>query len=49
MKKCHNFSLREKTLNALKEYAEETGHSMSLIVDLAVEKYLKEKKKVENA
>ena len=39
------YTIRDKTEGDLREYAKETGHSMSLIVDLAIENYLKTIKK----
>ncbi len=42
-----DFTIRESTIKALREHAKKTGHSMSLIVDLAIELYIREYKKLE--
>lgn len=39
------YTLRPETVKALREHAEKTGHTMSLIVDLAVEAYIRDYKK----
>ncbi len=46
-----SYTIRAKTIRALREHSVETGHAMSLIVDLAVEEYVEEyieRKKNEN-
>ena len=39
------YTIRPQTEASLREYAKESGHSMSLIVDLAVEEYITKKRK----
>jgi len=34
-------TVRSKTEHDLREYVEKTGHTLSLVVDLAIEEYLK--------
>ncbi len=46
MKKVkNNYTIRKTTRDSLEGYAQNSGHSMSLIVDLAVEEYINRKRK----
>ena len=42
-----HYTIRPLTIKALREHAEKTGHNMSLIVDMAIELYIREYKKLE--